>query len=64
MFDVDNVGYASTSSSPVKLWDEEFTASDKRSRYLGKGEMQNVREGAQDSWPLVSLVKKILGRLF
>jgi hypothetical protein len=36
MFDIEAVGRGYSSPGALKLWDDEYTASDPRSRYLGK----------------------------
>jgi len=36
MFDIERNGRGSTAKTNLKLWDEEYTASDSRSVYLGK----------------------------
>lgn len=36
VFDVDSIGRGFTSTDEIRLWDEKYAASDRRSEYLGK----------------------------
>ncbi len=36
VFDIDATGRGFTSTNSIRLWDEKYTASDRRSHYLGK----------------------------
>jgi tetratricopeptide (TPR) repeat protein len=59
VFDVDATGRGFTSTSDIRLWDEKYTASDRRSQYLGKTAVSlpappNVQELNQEGEKLIA----------
>lgn len=59
MFSVDGVGRGVTAKTNIKLWDDKYTASDYRSRYIGK---KNQDETTSSINNLKNKISKLINR--
>ena len=64
VFDIEAEGRGETQPGALRLWDKEYSASDKRSRYIGSGKNKDLssREGhdkKRKTSKLLSMTKKL-----